>query len=144
MTLVRFPSARRGYFLGIVAGLITCLGATVAGKLLIDLGLHADLTYLDDVLLGVLVALLVLVLHHYYDTEKSLHQEKIASLIAVHKSIAADLQTIAAVTGNTALAEIANDAAAKIQATIAELPTAQELLSEEKRVATQKAQRRLA
>src|ERR1700761_9379943 len=114
MTLVRFPSGQRGYLLAAAAGVITCLGLTAAGKLLIFLGLHADLTYLDDILLGFLVAILVLLLNRQQEVERSRHHAKIATLIALHQGIADDLHIIASITGNPALAEIANDAASRI------------------------------
>src|SRR3954470_9741929 len=107
MKLVRFPANKKAYVVGAAAGLITCLGATFAGRLLIDLGLHADLTYLDDALLGLLIAIVVLLLHRHYDFERALYQANVARLIALHESIAADLHLIASTTGNPALAEIA-------------------------------------
>lgn len=122
MTLLLLPKSNRGYLLGALAGLITTIGVTAAGRLLVHLGLHADLTYLDDGLLGVLVALLVLVLHRYHHIERLEHQERLSALIALHQGIAADLQAIASITGNSALAAIAGDAAIRVNAVLAQLP----------------------
>jgi hypothetical protein len=144
MTLVRFPSNRRGYLFGAVAGLITCFGVTSAGRLLVHLGLHAELTYLDDGILGVLVALLVFLLHRHHEIERSEYQARIATLIALHQGIAGDLQVIASITGNSALAEIANEASARIDATIANLPCAEEFLPQPEARAVPRTQSRLA
>jgi len=144
MSLVRFPSNKRSYVVGIVAGVITCLGATTAGRLLVFLGLHADLTYLDDVLLGVLVAALVLFLHRHYEFERSEHEAKIAELLCLHEAIAEDLNVIASTTGNPALAEIALDASARIAETLATLPTVESILESAVRPRVRRPARRLA
>ena len=122
MKLLLLPKSNRGYVLGALAGLITTIGVTAAGRLLVHLGLHADLTYLDDGLLGVLVAMLVLVLHRYQDIERVEHQERLTALVTLHQGIAADLQAIASVTGNSALAAIAGDAALRVNAVLEQLP----------------------
>jgi hypothetical protein len=144
MTLLRFPNSKRGYLIGILAGVVTTIGVNIVGRLLIHLGLHADLTYLDDGLLGVLIALLVFVLHRHHDIERREHYERVTALIALHQGIAADLQAIASITGNIALAEIANDAAIRIHTIIEQLPTAEDMLEESSRLTIKKAQRRLA
>ena len=131
MTLLRLPQSKRGYLIGIFAGVLTTLAVNLVGRLLVRLGLHADLTYLDDGLLGVLVALLVLVLHRHHDIERKEHQERVAAFVALHQGIAADLEAIAAITGNLALAEIARDAALRIHGIIEQLPSAQDVLSAE-------------
>ena len=143
MTFLRFPAGKRGYLLGTLAGIATLLGASVIGRLLIFMGLHADLTYLDDGLLGVLVALLVFALHNHHDSERREQQAMIAHLIALHEGIAADLQMIGAITGNTALAEIANEAAGRIRSTIAELPPVKELAHDTNTLGAHKTHRRL-
>lgn len=130
MKLLLLPKSTRGYLLGVLAGLITTIGVTAADRLLVHLGLHADLTYLDDGLLGVLVALLVLVLHRYNDIERIEHQERLSALVALHQGIAADLQAIASITGNTALAAIAGDAAVRVNAVLEQLPSIREGLPE--------------
>lgn len=144
MKLVRFPSSKKAYVVGATAGLITCFGATFAGRLLVYLGLHADLTYLDDGLLGLLIAIVVLLLHRHYDFERAVHQANVARLVTLHESIAADLHLIASTTGNPALAEIAMEASARIHATLETLPTPEDLVGETATAPLRRHARRMA
>jgi hypothetical protein len=127
MTLLRMPTTQRGYLVGAAAGIVTTLGVTAAGRLLVRLGLHADLTYLDDILLGILVALLVLALRGNHDRQRSNEQLKLAALIATHRSVAAEFRNIATLVDVPALAEIANQTAERIDAIITDVMAAHQV-----------------
>ena len=143
MTLLDLPTTKRGYLIGAIAGVITTTGVTAAGRLLVRLGLHADLTYLDDVLLGVLVALLVLALRGNHDQERNEEQMRLAAMVAVQREIAADLRVIGSASQIAAVTEIANQTADHIHATIEDLECARYAASRHDRVPAVKGRHRL-
>jgi len=79
----------------LLAGVGMFLTVRLVDTLLATLGLHAEATYLDDLLLGILAALLVFFLQWRYRRELRRHQQCAAAIDEINHHIRNALQVIA-------------------------------------------------
>ena len=93
-----------GYFVRnnlaiLLAGVGMFLTVHLVDVLLVTLGLHAEATYLDDLLLGILAALLVFFLQWRHRLEIRRHEQCAAAIDEINHHIRNALQVIALRTG---------------------------------------------
>ena len=113
--MLRLPKTRRAYVRSGVAGLAGFFALyIIAHQVLTRFGLRAESTYLDDALLGILVAVLVFALEAQHELEIRAERERAKVLVELNHHIRNALQTIVYVNSASAPSE---DTARVTQAT---------------------------
>ena len=93
--MLRLPTTRRAYLRSAVSGLAGFFAVyIVAHQVLTRFGLRAETSYLDDFLLGGLVAVLVMALEAQHELELRVERERAKVLVELNHHIRNALQTI--------------------------------------------------
>jgi light-regulated signal transduction histidine kinase (bacteriophytochrome) len=126
MHLHLFPHGRRAYIRSAIAGLGAFLFAIlVIHGLLTDLGLRAEATYLDDTLVGIAAAVLVLALEARFEADLRAERERALLSLGLNHHVRNALQTIVYVSSTMEdkhNAGLLSDAARRIEWAIREVP----------------------
>jgi cell division protein ZapA (FtsZ GTPase activity inhibitor) len=93
--LLRLPTTRRAYLRSAVSGVAGFFAVyIVAHQVLTRFGLRAETSYIDDLLLGTLVAVLVMALEAQHELEIRAERQRAKVLIELNHHIRNALQTI--------------------------------------------------
>jgi hypothetical protein len=126
MQLHLLPHSRRAYIRSAMAGVGAFLFAIlVIHGLLTDLGLRAEATFLDDGLVGIAVAVLVLALEARFEADLRAERERALLSLGLNHHIRNALQTIVYISstiGDKHQAELLSDAARRIEWAVREVP----------------------
>jgi hypothetical protein len=123
---LRFPRTRRAYVTSLAAGVGTfVLVVIIVHGLLTSMGLRAEATYLDDLLVAIVVALLVLALEAQHEAAMRVQRERSLLTLGLNHHIRNALQTIvyaASTVPDKHQAELLKDAAKRIEWALREVP----------------------
>lgn len=123
---LHLPRTRSAYARSFVAGVGAFLFVIlVVHGLLTRLALRAEATYLDDFLVGVAVALLVLALEARYEADIAAERERFLLSLGLNHHIRNALQTIVYISSNLpdkVQAQLLSDAAKRIEWAVREIP----------------------
>ena len=127
------PSSGRArvYLLSICTGVGIFVAVYVIDALLARLGLRADATFIDDVLLGILVAVLVMTLEVQHQRELHRQEARIAMVAEMNHHIRNALQAIVYVNATNADREAAvkvGEAAKRIEWALREILPAEDVV----------------
>lgn len=93
--MVRLPRTRRAYLHSAISGLAGFLALyIIAHQVLARFGIRAENTYVDDVLMGLLVAILVIALEAQHEFEILVEKHRTQTMMQLNHHIRNALQTI--------------------------------------------------
>jgi hypothetical protein len=93
--VLRLPTTRRAYLRSVVSGVAGFFAVyIVAHQVLTRFGMRAETSYVDDVLLGILVGVLVIALEAQHELEIRAERQRAKVLIELNHHIRNALQTI--------------------------------------------------
>jgi light-regulated signal transduction histidine kinase (bacteriophytochrome) len=120
------PSTRRAYLTSFGAGLAAfAFVVLIIHGLLAVMALHAEATYLDDLLVGIAVTLLVLVLEAKHEADIAAERERSLLSLGLNHHIRNALQTIVYISANLpdkSQAKLLSEAARRIEWALREVP----------------------
>jgi hypothetical protein len=94
LIVLRMPVSRRAYLRSALAGVVTFFAVYVTDTMLARAGLHAEVTYANEALLGTVVAVLIIVLEAQHERELRAEQQRYAIALEMNHHIRNALQTI--------------------------------------------------
>jgi hypothetical protein len=93
--VLRLPTTRRAYLRSAISGLAGFFALyIIAHQVLNRFGVQAETTFLDDALLGILVAVLVFALEAQHEVEVRLEKQRAQAMIELNHHVRNALQTI--------------------------------------------------
>ena len=123
---LRLPRTRRAYITSLFAGAGTFgFVILIVHGLLTSMGLRAEATYLDDSLVAIAVALLVLALEAHHESDMRAERERALLSLGLNHHIRNALQTIVYVSSTLQdkhQAQLLSDAARRIEWAVREVP----------------------
>jgi hypothetical protein len=126
VSVLKMPTTRRAYLRSAVSGLAAfCALYVIAHQVLARFGIRAEATYLDDVLLGLLVGVLVIALEAQHEVEIRAERLRAQGLMELNHHIRNALQTIVYVNSSSTPSEDTHrvaQAAQRIEWALREVP----------------------
>lgn len=93
--MLRLPTTRRAYLRSAVSGIAAFFALyVIAHQVLARFGINAEVSYLDDILMGVLVAVLVVALEAQQELEIRAERQRAHVIVELNHHIRNALQTI--------------------------------------------------
>jgi cell division protein ZapA (FtsZ GTPase activity inhibitor) len=135
--VLRLPTTRRAYLRSTISGLAGFFAVyIVAHQVLTRFGIRAETSYLDDLLLGSLVAVLVLALEAQHELELRAERQRAQVLVHLNHHIRNALQTIVYVNASSepsADTDRVAQAANRIDWALREIPSRAQTLAQAQR-----------
>jgi uncharacterized membrane protein len=124
--VLKLPKTRRAYLRSIVSGFAGFFAIyVIAHQVLSRFGINAEISYVDDVLMGLLVAVLVIALEAQHELEIRAERQRTQALGELNHHIRNALQTIVYVNACTTQTEDTHrvaQAAQRIEWALREMP----------------------
>ena len=125
--MLRLPTTRRAYLRSAVAGVAGFFALYIIAHVVLSrFGVRAEQTYIDDALLGVLMAFLVIAIEAQHQAEVGAEKSRMKTILDLDRDIRSAVQTIAYVTSVNALPDERSqvaEAAGRIEIALHDMPT---------------------